>query len=72
MTNPNCKMKAQAPEFTADAPGFDMLADADADNEVENGVAPISGDDGSYKVLARKYRRAILTISLAKKPWCKP
>ena len=46
----------QAPEFTADAPGFDMLADADADNEVENGVAPISGDDGSYKVLARKYR----------------
>ncbi|MBL71477.1 MAG: DNA polymerase III subunit gamma/tau [Rhodobiaceae bacterium] len=33
-----------------------MLADADADNEVENGVAPISGDDGSYKVLARKYR----------------
>ena len=47
---------AQAPEFTADAPGFDMLADADADNEVENGAAPISGDDGSYKVLARKYR----------------
>ncbi len=47
---------ARAPEFTADAPGFDMLADADADNEVENGVAPISGDDGSYKVLARKYR----------------
>ena len=48
---------AQAPEFTADAPGFDMLADADADNEVENDVAPISGDDGSYKVLAaRKYR----------------
>ena len=46
----------QAPEFTADAPGFDMLADADADNEVENGDAPISGDDGSYKVLARKYR----------------
>ncbi|MGB2448463.1 MAG: DNA polymerase III subunit gamma/tau, partial [Parvibaculales bacterium] len=33
-----------------------MLADADADNEVENGAAPISGDDGSYKVLARKYR----------------
>ena len=47
---------AQAPEFTADAPGFDMLADADADNEVENDAAPISGDDGSYKVLARKYR----------------
>ena len=46
---------AQAPEFTADAPGFDMLADADADNEVENYTAPIS-DDGSYKVLARKYR----------------
>ena len=46
---------AQAPEFTADAPGFDMLADADADNEVENDTAPIS-DDGSYKVLARKYR----------------
>ncbi len=47
---------AQAPEFTADAPGFDMLADADADNEVENGAAPISGDNGGYKVLARKYR----------------
>ena len=47
---------AQAPEFTADAPGFDMLADADADNEVENDAAPISGDDASYKVLARKYR----------------
>lgn len=40
--------EAQAPEFSDDAPGFDMLADADADNDVEK--------DDSYKVLARKYR----------------
>ena len=40
--------EAQAPEFSDDAPGFDMLADSDADNEVEK--------DDSYKVLARKYR----------------
>lgn len=40
--------EAQASEFSDDAPGFDMLADADADNEVEK--------DDSYKVLARKYR----------------
>ncbi|MGB0479145.1 MAG: DNA polymerase III subunit gamma/tau, partial [Parvibaculales bacterium] len=33
-----------------------MLADADADNEVEDGAALGGGDDGSYKVLARKYR----------------
>lgn len=38
----------EAPEFSADAPGFDMLADADSENEVETG--------DSYKVLARKYR----------------
>ena len=43
---------AQAPEFSDDAPGFDMLADADSDNKVDN--AAKSGD--SYKVLARKYR----------------
>jgi DNA polymerase-3 subunit gamma/tau len=39
---------SQAPEFSDDAPGFDVLADADADNDVAT--------DGSYKVLARKYR----------------
>ena len=43
---------AQAPEFSDDAPGFDMLADADSDNKVDNTAK--SGD--SYKVLARKYR----------------
>ena len=43
---------AQAPEFSDDAPGFDMLADADSDNKIDN--AAKSGD--SYKVLARKYR----------------
>ena len=54
--------EAQAPEFSADAPGFDMLAEADSDNEVDvdsdngNGAAPMAADDGSYKVLARKYR----------------
>ena len=39
---------SQAPEFSDDAPGFDVLADADADND--------AATDGSYKVLARKYR----------------
>ena len=39
---------AQAPEFSDEAPGFDMLAEADSENEVERG--------DSYKVLARKYR----------------
>ncbi len=45
-----------APEFSDEAPGFDMLADADSDNEVEAPKAdkPETGD--SYKVLARKYR----------------
>ena len=38
----------EAPEFSDDAPGFDMLADADADNQID--------DAASYKVLARKYR----------------
>ena len=38
----------EAPEFSDEAPGFDMLADADAENEVES--------SDSYKVLARKYR----------------
>lgn len=37
-----------APEFNDDAPGFDMLAEADADNRLDTG--------GSYQVLARKYR----------------
>ena len=36
-----------------DAPGFDMLAEADANN-VQSGA--------DYKVLARKYRPAISTI----------
>ena len=40
--------EAQAPEFSDDAPGFDMLADSDADNDVHK--------NDSYKVLARKYR----------------
>ncbi|MBT7642223.1 MAG: DNA polymerase III subunit gamma/tau [Rhodobiaceae bacterium] len=40
-----------APEFSGEAPGFDMLADADSDNDV---MPTGSGD--SYKVLARKYR----------------
>lgn len=43
---------SEAPEFTADAPGFDMLADADSDNHVQ----PDKADGDSYKVLARKYR----------------
>ncbi len=37
-----------APVMDADAPGFNMLADADAQNNVAAG--------GDYKVLARKYR----------------
>ena len=42
----------EAPEFSDDAPGFDMLSDADTENKIED--AGNSGD--SYKVLARKYR----------------
>ena len=38
-----------APEFSDEAPGFDMLAEADDANQ----AAP---QDDSYKVLARKYR----------------
>ena len=44
--------EAQAPEFSDDAPGFDMLADADSDNQ----TAPENAGGGSYRVLARKYR----------------
>ncbi len=40
---------ADAAEFNDDAPGFDMLADADEDNQ----LAPAGA---SYQVLARKYR----------------
>jgi len=47
----------EAPEFSDDAPGFDMLADADADNGTEvNGTEVNGATNGSYKVLARKYR----------------
>ena len=62
----------EAPEFTADAPGFDMLADADEDNAVEaiaeapstvetSGPAVKTDEThapatASYQVLARKYR----------------
>ena len=44
--------EAEAPEFSDDAPGFDMLAEADSENEVDS---PADTGD-SYKVLARKYR----------------
>jgi DNA polymerase-3 subunit gamma/tau len=47
---------AEAPEFFDDAPGFDMLADADADNGTVNKTGNNGASDGSYKVLARKYR----------------
>ena len=47
---------AEAPEFSDDAPGFDMLADADADNGTDNKTGNNGAPDGSYKVLARKYR----------------
>ena len=47
---------AEAPEFSDDAPGFDMLADADADNGTDNKTGNTGASDGSYKVLARKYR----------------
>ena len=47
---------AEAPEFSDDAPGFDMLADADADNGTVNKTGNNGASDGSYKVLARKYR----------------
>jgi DNA polymerase-3 subunit gamma/tau len=43
--------ETNAPAFSDEAPGFDMLADADSDNDVP---AAEAGD--SYKVLARKYR----------------
>jgi DNA polymerase-3 subunit gamma/tau len=43
--------ETSAPAFSDEAPGFDMLADADSDNDVP---AAEAGD--SYKVLARKYR----------------
>ena len=43
---------ATAPEFSDDAPGFDMLADADTAND----AAQEASQDDSYKVLARKYR----------------
>ena len=56
----------EAPVFSDDAPGFDMLDEADAANETPTPppsasetamVAPTeSGNSGSYKVLARKYR----------------
>lgn len=46
----------QAPEFSDDAPGFDMLAEADSDNKVETDEASPSATGDSYKVLARKYR----------------
>ena len=47
---------AEAPEFSDDAPGFDMLADADADNGTDKKTGNNVASDGSYKVLARKYR----------------
>jgi DNA polymerase-3 subunit gamma/tau len=47
---------AEAPEFFDGAPGFDMLADADADNGTVNKTGNNGASDGSYKVLARKYR----------------
>jgi DNA polymerase-3 subunit gamma/tau len=47
---------AEAPEFFDGAPGFDVLADADADNGTVNKTGNNGASDGSYKVLARKYR----------------
>ena len=47
---------AEGPEFSDDAPGFDMLADADADNGTDNKTGDTGASDSSYKVLARKYR----------------
>ena len=41
-----------APVIDAEAPGFDMLAEADTQNDVKAGQV----SSGSYKVLARKYR----------------
>ena len=38
----------QGPVITEDAPGFDMLADADSDNQI--------AVQKSYQVLARQYR----------------
>ena len=51
----------QAPEFSDEAPGFDMLAEADSDNHVDASASEQSSRQSdeqgdSYKVLARKYR----------------
>ena len=45
---PENEASDSAPVIDADAPGFDMLAEADAENNVQSGA--------DYKVLARKYR----------------
>ena len=45
---PENETSDSAPVIDADAPGFDMLAEADAENNVQSGA--------DYKVLARKYR----------------
>ena len=45
---PENEASDSAPVIDADAPGFDMLAEADAENNVQLGA--------DYKVLARKYR----------------
>jgi len=45
---PENETSDSAPVIDADAPGFDMLAEADAENNVQSGT--------DYKVLARKYR----------------
>ncbi|MGB0343040.1 MAG: DNA polymerase III subunit gamma/tau [Parvibaculales bacterium] len=60
----------EPPVFSDDAPGFDMLGEADAANEAaseavdapvaapkaETGIGDSDDNGGSYKVLARKYR----------------
>ncbi len=46
MENEATESPEEAPEFSDDAPGFDILAEADTQLETS----------GSYKVLARKYR----------------
>ena len=45
---PENETSDSVPVIDADAPGFDMLAEADAENKVQSGA--------DYKVLARKYR----------------
>ena len=45
---PENEASDSAPVIDADAPGFDMLAEADVQNDVQSGA--------DYKVLARKYR----------------